>query len=163
VSTLCTYTNTPVVSGAYTWWNTMIRQSQWLRGVMGRKNHNSPLYFGKKRYLIKHEIKTQWNDHSVSQRSECFTMITCWTSDWGHQWSNCKTGGRGTLWRAREREPIMGEQSPWSGSQGMKPPRSWRLFCFWTVDRPVELVVFSVFHSVQCGSVSESHEICHPS
>ena len=23
------------------------------------------------------------------------------------QWSNCKIGGRGTLWRAREREPVM--------------------------------------------------------
>jgi len=30
------------------------------------------------------------------------------------QWSNCKTEGRGTLWRAREREPIMGA---WGGAR----------------------------------------------
>jgi len=29
-----------------------------------------------------------------------------------HQWSNCKIDGRGTLWGARKREPIMGAVPP---------------------------------------------------
>jgi len=39
------------------------------------------------------------------------------------QWSNCKIYGRGTLWWAREREPIMGvwKRSPQQGP-GAEPP-----------------------------------------
>jgi len=54
----------------------------------------------------------------------------------------CKIGGSRTLWRAWEREPIMGV---WGGAPaGLRgeAPWSWRLFCFWTLDRPVELVGF---------------------
>ena len=82
-------------------------------------------------------------------------------------WSNCEIRGRGTLWRVREREPIMEvwERSLQRGPRAEPLARgfswSWRLFCFWTLHRPVELVGFSVFHSVQCGSVSESCEISH--
>ena len=84
------------------------------------------------------------------------------------QWSNCKIEGSGTLWRARERLPIMGVE-PSAGSRGKalgqgsggEATLKLKIICFWTLGRSVELVGFSVFHSVQCGSVSESREICH--
>ena len=49
------------------------------------------------------------------------------------QWSNCKIEGRGTLWRAREHEPIMGvwgrspqrgPGSPGHGVRGAKTPEA---------------------------------------
>ena len=88
------------------------------------------------------------------------------------QWSNCKIAGRGNAMaiagaRAYNgglgRSPRWHLEPPGQGVRGAKLPWSLRLFCSWTLDRPVGLVGFSVFHSVQCSSVSESREICHVS